>query len=891
MSVTIGIVGGGTAGACMINVLAERLPDRSGAEPGEIVVFDDTVLWWRGRAYQDDGDFVWCNVPMSRMSVRHHDPDHGLAWMRVKGMPVIDPVTGQPALVTRPACDYLCTATREAITRLTDRGWSVRLVHRRVTIFANPRGVRLKTNDGGYHDLDRVILAAGAGAYRLSGAPHCLPDPYPLSKSLADLPCGCRVGILGAGLAAVDVAVALQSLGHDCPVRMLCRSGLLPTVRSPHTDYELNHLTLPAIERAASDGPLTFATVRGLLERELRTANSSFDRLPGIMHPRPSLEYLFDQLGAFHTSIDIGPQIIQKTVPAIGQDVVYLLAQDARRWVLDHLHRAVMAQCWPVPPINAHSIVHLLSTGQLTIHPGTTSVQSACQGGFIVETSAGPARVDLLVNTVTPVHRNTPRPARALIDHAIATGQPQGGIHLDRRTSRALPTCGSPQSRLYILGDLSGGAFYSISGMPTLVKRSSDIAQRLVSPHSPRRAAMPRRSGSGEQPWASSKDLFDTLAQPEHLRDPYPFYAWLRAHHPVYANPDGTVYISRHAQARLLKDPDLRDAPEDDAHSYTLRTINQALIKAVPPRHTRLRQAGAAAFDRRLLTGAQPRLRQLAEHLADGLATAIARDGDADLHLTYSLPFTQHAAATIFGIPDEDFELLAALPVRMFGALYPKTSPRAVADADDASRTLFAYLQDAVQHHRFTDGSGFARLTEAVDLMPLDDIIRLCWMLWWGSYTSALAAIDLAVLTLLEHPHVTPLLLQNTKAWVEEALRYRSPHVINSANLTTRHEMSIGTTTLAPHTPIRFLLAAINRDEAAFPHADTFDPHRTGTPHHIAFGEGIHSCIGAQLARMEMATALTTLATRLPGLALAAPPTWRPYTTQRLCSHFPVTTW
>ncbi|MDP9869289.1 hypothetical protein J2S55_008555 [Streptosporangium brasiliense] len=55
-----------------------------------------------------------------------------------------------------------------------------------------------------------------------------------------------------------------------------------------------------------------------------------------------------------------------------------------------------------------------------------------------------------------------------------------------------------------------------------------------------------------------------------------------------------------------------------------------------------------------------------------------------------------------------------------------------------------------------------------------------------------------------------------------EALRYRSPHVINSANLTTRRELVIGTTTLPPHTPVRFLLAAMNRDETAFPHADTF---------------------------------------------------------------------
>ncbi|MET7569531.1 cytochrome P450 [Streptomyces sp. NPDC005492] len=383
--------------------------------------------------------------------------------------------------------------------------------------------------------------------------------------------------------------------------------------------------------------------------------------------------------------------------------------------------------------------------------------------------------------------------------------------------------------------------------------------------------------------------LFDALSEPEQLSDPYPFYSWLRTNHPVHRDPDGTAYVSHYDYATLLKDPDLRDAPVHDADSYTLRTLNQALIKAVPPRHTRLRRVGSAAFDRDLLAQAEERMTETAEELADRLAVALAENGTADLHTAYSLPFTQRAAATVFGIPDADFELLAALPARMFQALYPRATPADTADADDASRALFTYMETAVREQRFSPGSGFARLIEAADLMPADEITRLCWMLWWGSYTSALAAIDLAALTLIEHPHTAPLLHEDTGTWVEEALRYRSPHVINSANLTTRRTMTVGTVTLPPHTPVRFLLAAINRDESAFPGGDAFDPHRTGTPRHLAFGEGIHACIAAQLARRELAIALTTLETRLPRLALAGPPVWRPYTTQRLCSGFPVT--
>lgn len=385
-------------------------------------------------------------------------------------------------------------------------------------------------------------------------------------------------------------------------------------------------------------------------------------------------------------------------------------------------------------------------------------------------------------------------------------------------------------------------------------------------------------------------DLFQTLAEPQHLRDPYPFYRWLRAHDPVHIDPGGTAYVSRYEYVAFLREPDIRDAPEDDASSFTLATINQALIKAVPPRHTHLRRVGAAAFNRQLLSRAETRIQRDATALATMLASSLERDGTANLHDVYSLPFTQRAAATVFGIPDDDFEILAALPARMFQALYPQRTPGGVADADAASLELFNYMEEGVRSRRFVPGSGFANIVEASDQTLADDIVRLCWMLWWGSYTSALAAIDLAVITLIENPRTAERLHQDTKAWIDEALRYRSPHIINSANLTTTREMTIGPTVLAPQTSVRFLLAAINRDDEAFPEADTFDPYRNRPARHVAFGEGIHACIGAQLARMEIAVALKTLSTCLPRLTLAAEPTWRTYTTQRLCSVLPVMT-
>jgi cytochrome P450 len=386
--------------------------------------------------------------------------------------------------------------------------------------------------------------------------------------------------------------------------------------------------------------------------------------------------------------------------------------------------------------------------------------------------------------------------------------------------------------------------------------------------------------------------MFEALALPEHLAGPYPLYAWLQEHDPAHRDPDGTVYLSRHRDAVLLREPSLREVPTATNASTTLRTLDAALIKAVPPRHTQLRRLGAAAFDRSLLHRAQPAFERLADQLVGDLGVLLERDGVADLHTAYALPFTQGCAAEVFGIPDCDVEGLSALPARMFGALYPHHTAPQVADADDASATLRTYMEGAVRKHAFVPGSGFAALTAAVGTGPedasYDDVVGLCWMLWWASYTSALAAVDLAALTLVEHPESVPVLLSRTREWVDEALRYRSPHVINSANLRTTRTTTLADLTVPAGTPVRFLLGAMNRDPGVFRGPHRFTPGRRGS-RHVEFGEGIHTCIGAQLARREVAVALTTLARQLPRLALAEQPAWRPYTTQRLCSRLLVT--
>ncbi|GAA3689187.1 nocardicin N-oxygenase [Lentzea atacamensis] len=383
--------------------------------------------------------------------------------------------------------------------------------------------------------------------------------------------------------------------------------------------------------------------------------------------------------------------------------------------------------------------------------------------------------------------------------------------------------------------------------------------------------------------------LFEVLAEPENLADPYPVYAWLQRNHPVYLDPDGTAYVSRYADVHHIKSPDLRDGLSDDHASHTLRNINLSMIKAVPPKHTELRRVAAAAFDHSLLARSAASIRRVAEDLAAGISHDLRQGHVVDLHNAYSVRLTQRTSAIVFGIPDDDFDMLAPVPARMFEALYPKRTPDSSADADAASRFLYSYIEDGIRTRRFVPDAGFDRIIRAGDRTPFDDVVRLCWLLWWGSYTSIATAVTLSVLNLLENPDSAPMLRTRTSDWIEESLRFRSPHIINAANLTTRRELTIGDTVLPAGTPVRFMTGAMDRDPDAFERADVFDPTRPNRPHHVAFGGGVHTCIGAQLARMELSVALTTILDHLPPFRIAGQPTWRPYSTQRICLSLPIT--
>ncbi|MFI8829309.1 cytochrome P450 [Streptomyces sp. NPDC053431] len=141
----------------------------------------------------------------------------------------------------------------------------------------------------------------------------------------------------------------------------------------------------------------------------------------------------------------------------------------------------------------------------------------------------------------------------------------------------------------------------------------------------------------------------------------------------------------------------------------------------------------------------------------------------------------------------------------------------------------------------------------------------------------------------MDYPEHNDLLFADPKAWLDEALRFRSPLITTGANLAPREAMQAQGVELAPHTPVRIMVGAANRDHAAFTEPDRFAPHRPQARPHLAFGTGPHTCIARHMAHGQTKIALQALLRRFgPGLKPATSPTWTSYRSQRAMETFPV---
>jgi cytochrome P450 len=372
--------------------------------------------------------------------------------------------------------------------------------------------------------------------------------------------------------------------------------------------------------------------------------------------------------------------------------------------------------------------------------------------------------------------------------------------------------------------------------------------------------------------------LFNPLL-PEFHADPYPFYRRLREKEPVHRSALGFYVLTRLDDCvAVLRDQRfgreefqqmLSAVYADDSQTPSLP---RSMLFRDPPDHTRLRALVSQAFTPRVVEGMREHIQGIVDRLLDRVQDAGRMDIIDDL--AYPLPVT--VICEMLGVPVGDHASIrgwSADIARSLDAIGLPADPVIVERGRRSRRALADYFRRLVPERRARPRadllSGLLAAEEQGDKLTHDEVIAMCLLLFIAGHETTVNLIGNGTLALLRHPEqwralqANPALVENA---VEELLRYDSP-VQRTARI-AHTDAEVAGQPIARGSMVVTVLGAANRDPAHFVDPDRLDITRRD-PRHIAFGFGIHFCLGAPLARVEGQVALGTLARRMPGLALA----------------------
>jgi cytochrome P450 len=368
--------------------------------------------------------------------------------------------------------------------------------------------------------------------------------------------------------------------------------------------------------------------------------------------------------------------------------------------------------------------------------------------------------------------------------------------------------------------------------------------------------------------------------------DPFPLFARVRergAAHPVtLADGHDAWLIVRYEEARAaLNDArlskDMRAALATGtgvvAEGLPGPAFARHMLSVDPPDHTRLRRLVQAVFTVRRIEGLRPRVQAIVDELLDGVA-AHGPGSRVDLVRAFAFPLPFTVICELLGVPEPD---RAALGQGLTGLLVPVGTAAEYARAKEASDAVVAMLRALVEAKQAAPGddliSGLISARDGGERLDTQELLSTIFQLIVAGHETTATLIGNSIVALLRNPDQLARLRCDPgkiPAAVEELLRYDAPAPHATFRYATE-PVPIGGVTIPAAAQVIICLAAANRDRGRHPHAELLDVDRAKAGH-LAFGHGIHHCLGAALARMEGQLALGSLLRRFPQLRLAVPP-------------------
>lgn len=358
-------------------------------------------------------------------------------------------------------------------------------------------------------------------------------------------------------------------------------------------------------------------------------------------------------------------------------------------------------------------------------------------------------------------------------------------------------------------------------------------------------------------------DPFDAII----LDDPYPTYRLLRDEDPVYRAAESSTWVlSRHddVQAALLDHDSYSSADgifPTPPGTDLVQAILPMMIMMDPPRHNQLRALVSKAFTPRRIAALNDGIEDLAGGLSDRLDAGV---GSADFMVDFAGVLPAMVIADLLGIPREDRDQF-----RQWSNIMVQSNPfRGVGEGFAAAASMYSYFADFLTERRRAPREDLmsALVRAEIDGVRLtdDELLGFCLLLLVAGHETTTNLLGNAAVVLAEHPASRRRVAADHSLLgpaIEELLRYDSP--VQGLSRTLTHDVTLHDTTMGRGEWVLLLFGSANRDERVFPYPDVFDIDRK-SEHQVAFGKGVHFCLGAALARMEARIALTALLQRVP---------------------------
>lgn len=368
----------------------------------------------------------------------------------------------------------------------------------------------------------------------------------------------------------------------------------------------------------------------------------------------------------------------------------------------------------------------------------------------------------------------------------------------------------------------------------------------------------------------------------EVITNPYPHLAQLREIKRPMWHPDLEVFLAAtHKDANeVLRNKNLgriylEKQPEAEWNVFNW-LHSDSILDSEPPKHTRLRGLVLKAFNRNRIEGLRPSIQKITEALLDN----VVDQQEFDLIADFAEPLPVKVIALLLGFPIEDEHLLrpwSQAIVKMYEVNPPREHQIA---AQSAAQEFAEYVHQLMLERKKNPEDDLitelVNVHEAGERLSTHELIATCVLLLNAGHEASVNGFGNGMVSLFENPQQRDLLFSNpdelTESAIEEFLRFDSP--LQYFERTATSDLEISGVSIKKGQKIVSLLGSANRDESVFHNADVFEVNRHPNPH-IGFGAGIHFCIGAPLARLEMSVSLPTLIKRIPTLNLVSAPVRR----------------